>query len=133
MFGKGLYFADCSSKSVNYGFSSRQQPRVLFLCCEVALGKPYELLGAEYDAKLNCERKGLHSTHGLGKAVPLEKDARWLDDVKVPMGKLAPNPHRKLVEGKTMLLYNEVIVYDTAQVKQRFLLSARLHFNDAHF
>ena len=129
MFGKGLYFADVSSKSINYAFASKSRPQALVLLCEVALGQPYELLSAEYSADVTCATKGLDSTHGLGKNVPLEKDARRVDGVKVPMGKLSPNPHPK-VEGKSQLLYNEVIVYDTRQVKQRYLLSTRLHFKE---
>ena len=64
--------------------------------------------------------------------MPLEKDARWIDDVKMPMGKVSPNPQPKLMEGRgTSLLYNEIIVYDTRQVKQRYLLSCRFHFEES--
>ena len=38
MFGKGIYFADMSSKSANYCFTSRSDPTGLMLLCEVALG-----------------------------------------------------------------------------------------------
>ena len=38
MFGKGIYFADMVSKSANYCFASRSNPRGLLLLCEVALG-----------------------------------------------------------------------------------------------
>ena len=38
MFGKGVYFADMSSKSANYCYPSRSQPVGLLLMCEVALG-----------------------------------------------------------------------------------------------
>ena len=128
MFGKGIYFADVSSKSLNYCRASRQSPHALLLVCEVALGRQYELLTACYEASGICASKGLHSTIGLGRSVPLEKDARWIDDVKMPMGKLSPNPHPKVMEGCTHLMYNEIIVYDPRQVKQRYLLSCRFHF-----
>ena len=131
-FGKGIYFADVSSKSANYCFATRESPQGLLLVCEVALGQQYEQLSSCYEADIACASKGLHSTLGLGKSVPLEKDARWIDDVKMPMGKVSPNPQPKLMEGRgTSLLYNEIIVYDTRQVKQRYLLSCRFHFEES--
>ena len=36
MFGKGLYFADMSSKSANYCFASRSNPVGVLLLCEVS-------------------------------------------------------------------------------------------------
>ena len=38
MFGKGVYFADMSSKSANYCFTSRENSTGILLLCEVALG-----------------------------------------------------------------------------------------------
>jgi len=55
--------------------------------------------------------RGKHSTKGLGKTVPLESEfAKWRD-VVVPCGKPVPSSVRA-----TELLYNEYIVYNTAQV-----------------
>ena len=50
MFGKGVYFADMSSKSANYCYTSRSQPVGLLLLCLVSLGKPNRLLAADYEA-----------------------------------------------------------------------------------
>lgn len=56
--------------------------------------------------------KGKHSTKGLGKTVPLESEyVKWKDEVIVPCGK----PVSVNIRGSE-LLYNEYIVYDTAQV-----------------
>jgi len=38
MFGKGVYFADMSSKSANYCSTSVDNPTGILLLCEVALG-----------------------------------------------------------------------------------------------
>ncbi|XP_006883337.1 PREDICTED: poly [ADP-ribose] polymerase 2 [Elephantulus edwardii] len=46
MFGKGIYFADMSSKSANYCFASRLKNTGLLLLSEVALGQCNELLEA---------------------------------------------------------------------------------------
>ena len=48
MFGKGVYFADSSSKSANYVFASATNNIGFMLLCEVALGKMNELTHAEY-------------------------------------------------------------------------------------
>ena len=38
-FGKGVYFADCSSKSANYCFATKQKDVGLLMLNEVAIGK----------------------------------------------------------------------------------------------
>merc|ERR1719391_993640 len=47
MFGKGVYFADMSSKSANYCYATAKNPWGLLLLCEVALGKENELMNAD--------------------------------------------------------------------------------------
>lgn len=56
--------------------------------------------------------EGKHSTKGLGKKVPHEAEfVKWKDDVTVPCGK----PVASRVKASE-LMYNEYIVYSTAQV-----------------
>ncbi|XP_035527134.1 poly [ADP-ribose] polymerase 2 [Morone saxatilis] len=123
MFGKGIYFADMSSKSANYCFANQNNHVGLLLLCEVALGDCNELLDADYEAhKLP---PGKHSTKGLGQTGPDPKNAVTLDGVTVPMG-----PGVKTGVGKHnsySLLYNEYIVYNPAQTRMRYLL--RIKFN----
>lgn len=67
MFGKGIYFAEISSKSANYCFPQPTKPGLLLLA-EVALGECEEFLQADSDAdKL---KEGKHSTKGLGSMGP---------------------------------------------------------------
>ncbi|XP_051142109.1 poly [ADP-ribose] polymerase 1 [Andrographis paniculata] len=120
MFGKGIYFADLVSKSAQYCFTDRNNPVGFMLLSEVALGEVYELTKAQY---MDKPPKGKHSTKGLGKKVPQESDyVKWRDDVVVPCGKPVASKVRT-----TELMYNEYIVYDTAQVKLQFLLKVRFH------
>ena len=64
MFGKGIYFADMSSKSANYCVPSRDNKRGFLLLCEVATGKPHDVTRADYlEPPLPG---GAHSTRGLG-------------------------------------------------------------------
>ncbi|KAM7260198.1 hypothetical protein ACFE04_015939 [Oxalis oulophora] len=115
MFGKGVYFADLVSKSAQYCYTDKKSPVGLMLLSEVALGDVYELKKAKYIDKLP---KGKHSTKGLGKKVPQESEfVKWKENVVVPCGKPVSSNVRA-----TDLMYNEYIVYDTAQVKMEFLL-----------
>ncbi|KQK20109.1 poly [ADP-ribose] polymerase 1 [Brachypodium distachyon] len=120
MFGKGLYFADLVSKSAQYCYADKNNPTGLMLLSEVALGDMHELKKA---MPMDKPPRGKHSTKGLGKTVPLESEfVEWSDGVVVPCGKPVPASIRA-----SELLYNEYIVYNTSQVKMRFLLKVRFH------
>ncbi|CAH8362692.1 unnamed protein product [Eruca vesicaria subsp. sativa] len=118
MFGKGIYFADLVSKSAQYCYTSKENPVGLMLLSEVALGEIHELTKAKY---MDKPPRGKHSTKGLGKKVPQDSEfANWRDDVTVPCGKPVPSKAKA-----SELMYNEYIVYNTAQVKLQFLLKVR--------
>ena len=149
MFGKGVYFADCVSKSANYCFTSREKNTGLMLLCEVALGKPRDLLQADFHA--GNLPAGCHSTKGCGRIFPDPAKAVAMDDgVVIPMG---PNVE-KAIPGvrvavcvhapvlavgsrvcgmlclflQSSLYYNEFIVYNVAQIKQRYLVKLKFNY-----
>ncbi|XP_054623017.1 poly [ADP-ribose] polymerase 2 isoform X2 [Dunckerocampus dactyliophorus] len=125
MFGKGIYFADMSSKSANYCFARNHNQVGLLLLCEVALGDCNELLDSNYNA--NNLPAGKHSTKGVGQTGPDPKNSVTLNGVTVPMG---PGVKTAAVAGRGSgysLLYNEFIVYNPAQTRMRYLL--RIKFN----
>lgn len=118
MFGKGIYFADSCSKSANYCLTSPGNNVGLMLLSEVALGDCHDLTQPKYVEKLPA---GKHSVKGVGKTQPNPKEAiKTENDIIVPLGKLKTN--NKL---QTSLLYNEFIVYDTAQVNLKYLLKVK--------
>ncbi|KAJ7972680.1 Poly [ADP-ribose] polymerase [Quillaja saponaria] len=120
MFGKGVYFADLVSKSAQYCFTDKKNPVGLMLLSEVALGKVHELKKATFMEK---PPEGKHSTKGLGKKIPQESEyVRWRNDVVVPCGKPVSSNIKN-----SELMYNEYIVYNTAQVKMQYLLKVRFH------
>jgi len=72
MFGKGIYFADMSSKSANYCFATRSKDVGMLLLSEVSLGKCNELLAADFTAdKLPAD---CQSVKGLGRVAPDAED-----------------------------------------------------------
>lgn len=120
MFGKGLYFADLVSKSAQYCFTDRKNPVGLMVLSEVALGEVHELKNALY---MDKPPRGKHSTKGLGRKVPHQSEyVKWRDGVVVPCGKPVDSSIKA-----SELMYNEYIVYNTAQVKMQFLLKVRFH------
>ncbi|CAN9503018.1 unnamed protein product [Ophioblennius macclurei] len=125
MFGKGIYFADMSSKSANYCFASHNNKIGLLLLCEVALGDPNELLHADYQA--SSLPTGKHSTKGMGRTGPHPKNSVMLDGVTMPMGP-GMNTGAGSASGYS-LLYNEFIVYDPAQIRMRYLLKIQFNYS----
>ena len=68
MFGKGVYFADMSSKSANYCFTSPGNNIGILILCEVALGNMNQKFSADYYAANLPD--GKHSTKGVGRTAP---------------------------------------------------------------
>ncbi|KAM3940243.1 poly [ADP-ribose] polymerase 2-like isoform 3-T3 [Leptodactylus fuscus] len=124
MFGKGIYFADVSSKSANYCFTTRDKNVGIILLSEVALGECNELLDADYDAQKKL--KGKHSTKGLGRSIPDPQKKITHDGAVVPLGPLI-DTQLKNNNGYT-LNYNEYIVYDNRQVRMKYLLQVRFNY-----
>ncbi|XP_028392004.1 poly [ADP-ribose] polymerase 2-like [Dendronephthya gigantea] len=125
MFGKGVYFADMCSKSANYCYTNRRQNTGLLVLSEVSLGKTNDLLSADYDAaKLP---KGCQSVKGCGSTAPDPKDDFEMDDgTVVPLGEgIETNVNNP--NGYT-LNYNEFIVYDTKQIKLRYLVKCKFNY-----
>lgn len=121
MFGKGVYFADMSSKSANYCFASRENSTGILLLCEVALGEMNEKLHADYYA--GNLPPGKHSTKGVGRIAPNPANTVKLDDgVAVPLGPGEPTAT------SCTLLYNQFIVYDVAQIRVRYLLRTKFNY-----
>lgn len=121
MFGKGVYFADMVSKSANYCFTSKDNNTGLLLLCDVALGNPNEKTHSDYNAAKLPKDK--HSTKGCGLTAPPEKTYKDLEGCKVPMG-----PGAKVTINGGYLQYNEYIVYNTNQIKMKFLFRVKFNY-----
>ncbi|KAK9675162.1 hypothetical protein K7432_016617 [Basidiobolus ranarum] len=108
MFGKGVYFADCVSKSANYCFADYGRSEALMLLCEVALGDVLPLYHASYEAGEEVKQAKKNSTLGLGRMEPDPKGAVTMEDgVEVPCGKVGQNQDPTILS-QAQLYYNEV-------------------------
>lgn len=123
MFGKGVYLADTSSKSANYCCPYNSANMGLLLLCDVELGNPMlELFDSNYMAGENAKKEGKIATLGQGLSVPGGwKDAECLHSAL--KGVKMPDMSVGSTNGKdrVWLQYNEYIVYDVAQIRQRYL------------
>jgi poly [ADP-ribose] polymerase 2/3/4 len=140
-FGKGVYLADCSSKSANYCYASMSGNTGLLLLCEAELSRPmYEIPTGDSDAERKAKQSNCISTKGVGRTVPQKwKDAgcvsKDLKGVKMPEGPVGDNKDHKGGKKSSLrpfnhsltvcyagyLLYNEYIAYDVSQLRLRYL------------
>ncbi|VDK42567.1 unnamed protein product [Taenia asiatica] len=115
MFGKGVYFSDMASKSANYCYTSPSAPQGCLLLCEVALGKTHDC----FTANASRLSKQFGSRKGVGATAPNVETYFKEPETGVvyPIGRPVTS-----AEIKSDLLYNEYVIYDTAQIKQRYLV-----------
>jgi len=104
MFGKGLYFANCVSKSAKY--MHPENGLGLILLCEVALGQPLQLTSATNVTRLP---KDYQSVWGVGSNTPDPSGCQTTSDGLV-------------VPSDATLVYDEFIVYNVHQVRMRYLI-----------
>ena len=113
LFGAGVYFADLAQKSQGYARPYSSNGTALFLVAEVALGTPQNFKSSNSNADKLAP--GTHSTHGHGTIHPDPKDYKTIDgDVTVPMG--------KPVKFDGNMGANEFIVYNTNQIRMRYII-----------
>lgn len=113
-FGRGLYFADAIAKSLSYCSYSREHVGLLLLC-EVALGDSMDVTRPQPIAQLP---NGIHSTKCIG--------ARTLSGLKKrPDGLLIPDG-KKMRDKTKQMPFNELIVYNEAQVRVKYVVMVKL-------
>ena len=138
-FGKGVYLADCSSKSANYCRAGMSGGTGLLMLCEAELARPmYEIPTGDSNAQEQAKKYNCVSTKGVGQTVPQKwKDAscvsKDLRGVMMPDGAPGPNQNHvsvrstwsRLLLTRTQkggyLMYNEYIAYDVSQLRLRYL------------
>ena len=125
MFGKGVYFADMFAKSFAYARRGyHQQESYLMLMCEVVLGKSREMNSAEYVENLDYP---FHSVKGCGRQGPGYKHTVTCPNgVKIPLGKVIEYHENEEQKRRLITLsHNEYIVYNTSQIRMRYLVQIK--------
>lgn len=122
MFGYGVYFANSFSKSAQYcGTPYGKSSRICLALAEVAMGNESERLNSDYYiTKQSLESTGHHSTWGRGEMTPNKYEQ--IGNVKVPVGSLSKS------KAKSVLRYDEKIVYDINQFCIKFLVIADMSY-----
>eukprot|EP01106_Pelomyxa_sp_JSP_P014176 TRINITY_DN4438_c0_g1_i4.p1 TRINITY_DN4438_c0_g1~~TRINITY_DN4438_c0_g1_i4.p1 ORF type:complete len:591 (-),score=190.34 TRINITY_DN4438_c0_g1_i4:250-1878(-) len=121
-FGKGVYFADCVSKSATYCYATRENPVGVMILNEVAVGVPNKV---KQDTYMEKAPAGTDSTWALGMAGPDPASTVTIDNgVQVPMGKMIKTGLQ------TACTHNEIIVYDVAQINIRYLLRVSFRYQN---
>eukprot|EP00033_Pygsuia_biforma_P002755 GCRY01003044.1.p1 GENE.GCRY01003044.1~~GCRY01003044.1.p1 ORF type:complete len:802 (-),score=261.54 GCRY01003044.1:417-2822(-) len=125
MFGKGLYFANMASKSVQYCRPSVLRSKGLILVSEVALQAEYEVRTPEY---MDVPPAGYHSVHAVGEVRPDPAKRIVLpDNVHVYPAKPAPSSHLRK-EVQSCILEDEYVVFRNDQCRMRYLVLLNFHF-----
>lgn len=137
MFGQGIYFADNFAKSYNYtpginiSFYSPdesrnfKEPKKYMMLCEVLLGKMKKLYQSEQVTDIPNSK--FQSVMGVGSNGPSKGGEVYLPNgCVVPLGKLVPNEIPKSEKQQYFSLnHNEYIVYNTSQVRIKYILELR--------
>ena len=116
MFGNGIYFANCSSKSCNYSTYDNNNYGILLLC-EVVLEDMVKYLSSYHPKK----EDNIKSLRGIGKYIPNKKLHQVFEDTIVPIGNLIENP-TTYKHGSPKLYYDEFIVYNEKSVRIKYVL-----------
>jgi len=102
------------------------------LMCEVALGKINDL--REANSEMNKAAEGFNSTRGVGQTGPDHSHSIvFPNGVGVPIGEVIqyPIPTEILKANPPVSQYavsfNEFIVYDTSQIRMRYLVQFNNH------
>ncbi|KAF9014771.1 PARP-domain-containing protein [Hymenopellis radicata] len=137
MYGKGVYFADVifrvllsrvrviqpGNRSSGFNFCRLSENKGVLLLCEVAAKPFYHKKHGSFNADAECKEKGKRSTKGLGR----HKFAKWKDAgeaLGVPelRGCVMPDgSHVLRPKDDFWLDYTEYIVYNTSQIRMKYL------------
>ena len=128
MFGKGIYLADLYQKSINYcdiiqdkSNNKKIKEYSYILLCEAALGNIYEAKRQNIDyEKLPFLNEGYNSLKSISMQGPdLNKNFICNNGITIPLGNIITYSENG---NNYSTSYPEYIVYDTAQVKIRYIV-----------
>ena len=104
------------------------------MLCEVVVGEEKDQLQL-YDADHNLHTKFKKSTNaklstvGLGASMPDPEEDIVHEDVTVPIGEMIGTKRTNPSKNGYLLQYNEYIVYDTSQIRLKYLIKTKFNYN----
>eukprot|EP01083_Nonionella_stella_P092242 258159_1 len=130
MFGKGIYFADAFEKSKNYASTGNRRNTSNLKClfvCQVAVGKMYEAITAEY---MEQPKHSFNSTKGLGQRGPDPSHIKTTFSGQIiPDSPTIVYPDRttrdkenNIVSVPFFLNWNEYVIYNEQQAILKYLI-----------
>jgi len=123
--GKGIYFADMVSVSGQYCHSSNEHQTGLMLLCDVALGRTFQIAHGKFIGKEDLDGAGFHSVKCCGTKGPDPGyDTQTSEGLIVSLGREASTG-----VPVSELIHNEIVVYDPAQVRMKYLLKMKFTHN----
>jgi poly [ADP-ribose] polymerase 2/3/4 len=122
--GPGIYFADVSSKSLNYCQTSDTNGIGFLLLCEVALGEDQEECETVVDSDNQKLKAEYTSRWGVGKSTlsgypTYNTSDDHLKNVKIPKG---PIKARQGLSHNSSFLYNEYVIFNPDQYRMKYLV-----------
>lgn len=116
--GMGCYFANCSTKSLQYTGGAASASSGYLLICEVALGTPHEVTTSEPRHLSLCRQPNgqlYDSRRALGQWAPMYAE---IDGLLYPKGPLAPRPHGQ----SGSYIHDEFVIFNPHQYRMRYLV-----------
>ena len=128
-FGKGIYFADMISKSIDYAqaeyWDKDKESKSYIFICEVSMGNTFDVgLKNVFKNEIDIKNKGYNSVKALGMQGPnLDKMLYLNNGSSIPIGEIIHYDFKEF-KGKNlnMMPVSEYIVYNESQVKIKFLV-----------
>ena len=134
LFGKGLYFANVLGKSAAYCAMTDAGDYGVLALLEVALGDAHMCKAATQAsgrAAAAVEKKGVGHTWAVGTTFPTQPHESLEDGTSIPCGELKRDINRlgktksEKLKGPGTLEYDEMIVYQKAQAKIRYVVTVK--------
>ena len=141
LFGKGLYFANAVGKSAAYCQMTDDGDYGVLALLEVALGDHHmckAATSASARAADAVKKKGVGHTWAVGLKFPEPPYEKLPDGCEVPCGKVKHDLNRlgktksDKLKGPGTLHYDEMIVYQKAQAKIRYVVTVKFGSKDSY-
>jgi len=112
-----------ASVSAQYCHTTNEHPTGLMLLCDAALGRSFQLAHGKFIGKEDLDGSGFHSVKCWGTKGPDPGyDTQTHEGIIVSLGREASTG-----VPVSELIHNEIVVYDVAQVKIKYLLKVKFY------